>query len=951
MKQINGAARKAISAKFAASQLARPQIVAAFSLAAVVATFPDSRSFAACLQSGSTVTCSGASAVGFGTGVESNLTLTVQPDAVITLPAAQNGIELGAGNTATNNGAIVVGSGGYGMIGIDNNTFTNNGTITLGQFSRGMLADGNNNNFTNAGTISSVAPTSHGMVISGTGNTVLNSGTISLGGNGSIGIRDLGGGNTITNSGTIAMGGTNSSGIDVTAASGGTVLNSGLIAVVDNSFGMQGANNNAFSNTGTMTVGSSSTAMYLTGSNNSLSNSGTISSTAQNTSGLLVTGTGNTITNSGTINLTGAGSYGIVAKGSTVLNSGTITAGDTGIWLTIGNKLTNTGTITAADGVGLTVSSDNTVTNSGLIRAGDMGIGVRFIGSDNTLVNNGTISAGPNGYSLRSFSNVVSGSSITNNGTLDGQISFQGMSGNSLINAGLITITDPGTTLSVGNLSFAGTFTQTAQGTLALRVDNTGLHDGLIATSQASLNGTLRAVLQPGLYGTTTTYNNVVASNVSVSGQFANVTSSSAFFGAAVTYNASSVDLTLTRYGFGSVAGETVNQRSVGNALEAGYSTALTGTAATFYSRLLQSASVRVLDQLSGEGTSGTQNTAFNSAALFGQTMDGQMEAWRAGNRGGTAGDTVLGYAAEEPRGPASSAFAALKAPAMAQPQWNAWAAGFGAGQSLSGNANTGSASFSDRAAGGAMGVDHLVNPDLLLGVSAGGSSATFSVADRATSGRLEGGHVGAYAMQRFGASYLSAQIAYSHFNNNTTRTISGVGPDETAKGSFGSDQFGGRLEIGRAYSFGNVSVTPFAAVQAARLWQGAYTETSTAGAVPGVLGLSYAAKAVSSLPTSLGAKFDGRVDFGNGMVWSPFVHAAWVHEFEPSRTITASFVTVPVPAFTVAGASAASDSARVDLGSRLAINRAWELSGRVTGEFSNLGQSYSGIGSIKASW
>ena len=36
-----------------------------------------------------------------------------------------------------------------------------------------------------------------------------------------------------------------------------------------------------------------------------------------------------------------------------------------------------------------------------------------------------------------------------------------------------------------------------------------------------------------------------------------------------------------------------------------------------------------------------------------------------------------------------------------------------------------------------------------------------------------------------------------------------------------------GRLEIGRAYDFRNVSVTPFAAVQAARLWQAAYTETS----------------------------------------------------------------------------------------------------------------------------
>jgi uncharacterized protein with beta-barrel porin domain len=562
-------------------------------------------------------------------------------------------------------------------------------------------------------------------------------------------------------------------------------------------------------------------------------------------------------------------------------------------------------------------------------------------------VNNGTISGGSNGTSLFSFGTTFN--SITNNGTLDGAMVFMGM-GNSLTNAGLITITDPGTVLAAGNINFGGTFTQTAQGTLALRVNNAGLHDGLYADGQTRLNGTLRAVLQPGLYQSSITYANVLQSSLPLDGQFASVTSSSAFFNTAASYNATSVDLTLTRYAFGNAPGETLNQRSIGNALEAGYSTALTGAAATFYTRLLQAGSLRVLDQLSGEGTSGTQNTAFNAASLFGQTMNSQMEAWRVGNRGSAAGGVAIGYAAEQPSGPAS-AFAMLKAPAMVQPQWNAWAAGFGAGQSLAGNAGTGSASLNDRAAGGSVGVDHLVNPDLLLGIAAGGSSATFSVDDRTTSGRLEGAHVGAYAMQRFGASYFSAQIAYSHFNNTTTRTISGIGPDETASGTFSSNQLGGRLEIGRSFEFGNVFVTPFAAVQAARLWQGAYTETSTSGATPGVLGLSYAAQAVSSLPVFLGAKFDGRVDSGNGMLWMPFVHAAWVHEFEPSRVISASLTTLPVPGFVIAGASAASDAARLDLGSRLALNRWWELSGRVTGEFSNLGQSYSGIGSLRASW
>jgi uncharacterized protein with beta-barrel porin domain len=840
MKETIGAARmkKVELPKFAARvQIGRSSTATAafvLPLAAAVAVFAGSPAGAACLQSGSIVTCSGANLVGFGTGVENNLTLTVQSNGSIT---ATNPINLGDGNAVTNNGAITVVGGGGGIQGGNNNVFANAGTIALSANSVGMYTSGDNNILTNTGTISSTAPTISAIWVNGgNGNTVTNSGNIILTAAGSFGIADEGFGSTITNSGTIS--------------------------VSVGAFGGDGVE---------------------LGNNGKLTNTGTITTAADFGSGVSMSG------------------------GSTVINSGLIGASGsdaTGVWL-----------------------------NGGLF------------GGNSTIVNNGMIEG--RAYSLRSTAS--NGNSITNNGTLDGQISVLGTA-NSLINGGLITITDPGIALAAGDFSVGGTFTQAAQGTLALRVDNTGLHDSLFASSQVHLNGTLRVALQSGLYASSTTYTNVVQSGASVTGQFASVTSSLAFFSAAATYNASSVDLTLTRYGFGNAPGETANQRSIGAALESGYSTALTGSAATFYTRLLQAGSLRALDQLSGEGASGSQNTAFAAGALFGQTMDSQMAAWLTGNRGGNTGGAALGYAAETPNGPAS-AFNAIKAPAMAQPQWNAWAAGFGAGQQLSGNASVGSASFSDRAAGGAMGVDHLFNPDLLLGIAAGGSSATFSVDDRATSGRLEGGHIGAYAMQRFGASYLSAQIAYSHFNNSTTRTISGVGPEEIAKGTFGSDQFGGRLEIGRTFDFNRVSVTPFAAVQAARLWQGAYTETSTAGPAPGVLGLSYAAHSASSLPVSLGAKFDGRVDFGNGVLWSPFVHAAWVHEFEPSRDITATLSAVTVPAFTIEGARAASDAARVDLGSRLVLNRGWELSARVTSEFSRLGQSYAGMGALRVSW
>jgi uncharacterized protein with beta-barrel porin domain len=786
-------------------------LAAPFMLPAAAIVIPTGPAAAACVQAGNAVTCSGATSTGFGTGTENNLTVTVQPNASITLGTFQEAINVANGNTVLNSGAINTGTGGAGIVGLANNTFTNAGTITVGPNS------------------------------------------------------------------------------------------------------MAGA-------------------MIVFGSNNTLTNTGTINSTVE-AGGLSLSGSNNTAINSGTITLTGAGSNGIFASdGNTILNSGSITVGSS----------------TVIHGEGVALHNNNTLTNTGTITvAGATGFGVGISGNGNTITNSGTIDGGSNGYALATLGGVT-GTIVNNTGTLDGRLVVAG-SNNAVTNAGLITITDPATPLAVGNFGINGTFTQTAQGTLALRVDNTGANDGLFADN-VRLNGTLRAVLQPGLYQSSTTYKGVVVVGTSLAGQFSSVISSSAFFNAVATYNPLSVDLTLTRYAFGAVPGETANQRSVGNAVEAGYSTALTGGAATFYTRLLQAPSVRVLDQLSGEGTSGTQNTAFAAGSLFGQTMDDQTEAWRAGNRSAATGGMAHGYAEERPNG-AASAFNAVKAPAMAQPQWHAWAAGFGAGQSLSGDAATGSANFSDRVAGGAMGVDHLLNPDLLVGVAAGGSSSTFSVDDRATFGNLEGAHVGAYAMQRFGASYLSAQLAYVHFDNTTTRLISGVGPDETAKGSFGSNQLGGRLEVGHTYDFSSVWVTPFAAIQAAKLWQPAYTETSTAGGAPGVLALSYASRDVSSLPIFLGAKFDGRFDFGNGMLWTPFVNAAWVHEFEPTRAVTASLTTFALPNFTVEGARAAADAAQVQLGSRLALNRWWELSGRVTGEFSAAGQSYAGIGSLRASW
>src|SRR4051794_37662006 len=101
MKKINGTARTNTvewpesTAKVKAGR--RLILAAPFVLSTVIAAVvPAGPAAAACVQSGNTVTCSGATNTGFGTGVEDNLTVTVQSGGSIT---ATNVINLGSGNT------------------------------------------------------------------------------------------------------------------------------------------------------------------------------------------------------------------------------------------------------------------------------------------------------------------------------------------------------------------------------------------------------------------------------------------------------------------------------------------------------------------------------------------------------------------------------------------------------------------------------------------------------------------------------------------------------------------------------------------------------------------------------------------------------------------------------------------------------------------------------------
>lgn len=196
-----------------------------------------------------------------------------------------------------------------------------------------------------------------------------------------------------------------------------------------------------------------------------------------------------------------------------------------------------------------------------------------------------------------------------------------------------------------------------------------------------------------------------------------------------------------------------------------------------------------------------------------------------------------------------------------------------------------------------------------LVGIAGGYTTSDFSVDQRQTSGTVEGPHVGLYGKKRLGPLYLAGTAEYSHFDNETERDIAlgGPVPTERETGKFASDDLSGRLEAGWEQSFGRLNVTPFAGVQGSRLWTDGFTENSvTLDGDPGIFGLKFGSHDVTSRLSSLGVQLDTRIALANGMMLSPFGRVAWLHEFDPERSIFATLISLPAASFSIDGASVA---------------------------------------------
>jgi outer membrane autotransporter protein len=348
-------------------------------------------------------------------------------------------------------------------------------------------------------------------------------------------------------------------------------------------------------------------------------------------------------------------------------------------------------------------------------------------------------------------------------------------------------------------------------------------------------------------------------------------------------------------------------------------------------------------DDLGGGGVAGSQQSAFGASSLFGSFMLSQATQWGDGQSQGPPQSQRPGSLKDSPAdaGPADTAWISSYQPTTRR----AWASGFGGRASLDGTTSTGSSGLDRRTFGVASGLDFQIDNTSLVGIAVGYTDSTFTVSERLTRGTVEGAHVGLYGVQRLGPFYLAGTTEYAHFSNTTSRDINWV-VAEQASAKFSSDALSARLEAGYRRSFDVHTVTPFVGLGVAHLRTDGFTEEST-----GLLGLTFDSNSVTSVTSSVGIQLNTRIALPDGGLLTPFVRIAWIHEFNPARSVDSFLTMSPAASFSLQATPAASDLAKINAGVKLDLSERLALFAYFEGDFSDRVQAYAGHGGLRISW
>jgi autotransporter-associated beta strand protein len=496
----------------------------------------------------------------------------------------------------------------------------------------------------------------------------------------------------------------------------------------------------------------------------------------------------------------------------------------------------------------------------------------------------------------------------------------------------------PGSSLSIaGNLAFQS-------GALYLVQLNPTTSTFTRVSGTATLNGLVGASFASGSY-VSKQYVILTAAG-GVTGTFSGLQTLGlpSGFAANLSYDAHDAYLNLV-LGFSVPTGLNVNQQNVANALSNFFNA--TGGIPMVFGGLTPAG----LTQVSGELATGSQQATFDAINLFMGLLSDPSLAGRGGSPASGAGAST-GYTSTESTGAARDAFAMFtKAPPVTpfEQRWSVWGAGFGGSQTTDGNAALGSNNTTSSVFGTAVGADYRISPFTVAGFALAGGGTNFSVAGSG-SGHSDLFQAGAFIRHTVGPAYISAALAYGWQDITTNRTVTVAGTD-LLRAQFDANAFSGRLEGGYRFVapwIGGIGITPYAAAQFTTFDLPAYAEQAIAGA--NAFALGYNAKDVTDTRSELGIRTDKSFAMTDGIL-TLRGRLAWAHDYDPDRSIAATFQTLPGASFVVNGAAQAADSALVTASIEKKWINGWSAAATFEGEFSDVTRSYAGKGVVRYQW